>query len=125
MPDKLQSQCKKNIKTIIDNYITNSYDLKNISLGVIGSHSALDIMDGAKDEKLKTVCICQKGRELPYLKYKRLSDELMVVDKFSDILFKENQEKLLNLNTIMISHRSFAVYIGYDNIENNFHVPIF
>jgi 5-formaminoimidazole-4-carboxamide-1-(beta)-D-ribofuranosyl 5'-monophosphate synthetase len=125
MPDKLQSQYKKNIKTIIDNYITNSYDLKNISVGVIGSHSALDIMDGAKDEKLKTVCICQKGRELPYLKYKRLSDELMVVDKFSDILFKENQEKLLNLNTLMISHRSFAVYIGYDNIENNFHVPIF
>jgi 5-formaminoimidazole-4-carboxamide-1-(beta)-D-ribofuranosyl 5'-monophosphate synthetase len=125
MPDKLQSQCKKNIKTIIDNYITNSYDLKNISVGVIGSHSALDIMDGAKDEKLKTVCICQKGRELPYLKYKRLSDELMVVDKFSDILFKENQEKLLDLNTLMISHRSFAVYIGYDNIENNFHVPIF
>jgi 5-formaminoimidazole-4-carboxamide-1-(beta)-D-ribofuranosyl 5'-monophosphate synthetase len=125
MPDKLQSQCKKNIKTIIDNYIINSYDLKNISVGVIGSHSALDIMDGAKDEKLKTVCICQKGRELPYLKYKRLSDELMVVDKFSDILFKENQEKLLNLNTLMISHRSFAVYIGYDNIENNFHVPIF
>jgi 5-formaminoimidazole-4-carboxamide-1-(beta)-D-ribofuranosyl 5'-monophosphate synthetase len=125
MPDKLQSQYKKNIKTIIDNYITNSYDLKNISVGVIGSHSALDIMDGAKDEKLKTVCICQKGRELPYLKYKRLSDELMVVDKFSDILFKENQEKLLDLNTLMISHRSFAVYIGYDNIENNFHVPIF
>lgn len=125
MLDKLQSQGKENIKTIINNYITNSYDLKNISIGVIGSHSALDIMDGAKDEKLKTVCICQKGRELPYLKYKRLSDELIFVDKFSDILFKENQEKLLNLNTLMISHRSFAVYVGYDNIENNFHVPIF
>ena len=97
MLDKLQSQGKENIKTIIDNYITNSYDLKNVSIGVIGSHSALDIMDGAKDEKLKTVCICQKGRELPYLKYKRLSDELMIVDKFSDILFKENQEKLLTL----------------------------
>jgi len=50
---------------------------------------------------------------------------MMFVDKFSDILFKENQEKLLNLNTLMISHRSFAVYVGYDNIENNFHVPIF
>jgi 5-formaminoimidazole-4-carboxamide-1-(beta)-D-ribofuranosyl 5'-monophosphate synthetase len=125
MLDKLQSQGKENIKTIIDNYITNSYDLKNISVGVIGSHSALDIMDGAKDEKLKTVCICQKGRELPYLKFKRLSDELMVVDKFSDILFKENQEKLLSLYTIMIAHRSFAVYIGYDNIENNFYIPIF
>jgi 5-formaminoimidazole-4-carboxamide-1-(beta)-D-ribofuranosyl 5'-monophosphate synthetase len=125
MLDNLQSTSKENIKTIVDNYIKNSYDLNNISIGVIGSHSALDIMDGAKDEKLKTVCICQKGRELPYLKYRRLSDELIIVDKFSDILFKENQEKLLNLNTLMVSHRSFAVYLGYDNIENNFHVPIF
>jgi 5-formaminoimidazole-4-carboxamide-1-(beta)-D-ribofuranosyl 5'-monophosphate synthetase len=119
------SESKEKIKNIINNHIVKNYDLKNISIGVIGSHSALEIMDGAKDEKLKTVCICQKGRELPYLKYKRLSDELLIVEKFSDILFKENQEKLLNLNTIMISHRSFSVYLGYDNIENNFHVPIF
>ena len=116
---------EKKIKSIIDDHIENKYDLKNVSVGVIGSHSALEIMDGAKDENLKTVCICQKGRELPYLKYKRLCDELIIVDKFSDILFKENQDKLLNLNTLMISHRSFAVYLGYDNIENNFHVPVF
>ncbi len=120
----LQSKEKK-IKSIIDDHIENRYDLKNVSVGVIGSHSALEIMDGAKDENLKTVCICQKGRELPYLKYKRLCDELILVDKFSDILFKENQDKLLNLNTLMISHRSFAVYLGYDNIEDNFHVPVF
>ncbi len=107
------------------NQLVNKYDLKNVSVGVIGSHSALEIMDGAKDENLQTVCICQKGRELPYLKYRRLCDELMFVDKFSDILFKENQDKLLNLNTIMVSHRSFAVYLGYDNIENNFYVPVF
>jgi len=114
-----------NKKNIITKYITNKYDLKNVSVGVIGSHSALEIMDGAKDVNLKTVCICQKGRELPYTKYKRLCDELILVDKFSDILFKENQEKLLNLNTILVAHRSFAVYLGYDNIEKNFNVPIF
>jgi 5-formaminoimidazole-4-carboxamide-1-(beta)-D-ribofuranosyl 5'-monophosphate synthetase len=125
MLENSKSQGKEKIKTIIANNIKNRYDLNNISVGVLGSHSALEIMDGAKDERLKTVCICQKGRELPYLKYKRLSDELIIVDKFSDILFKENQEKLLNLNTLMVSHRSFAVYLGYDEIENNFHVPIF
>jgi 5-formaminoimidazole-4-carboxamide-1-(beta)-D-ribofuranosyl 5'-monophosphate synthetase len=125
MLENFKSQGKEKIQTIINNYIKNRYDLKNISVGVLGSHSALEIMDGAKDEHLKTVCICQKGRELPYQKYKRLSDELIIVDKFSDILFNENQEKLLNLNTLMVSHRSFAVYLGYDEIENNFHVPIF
>jgi 5-formaminoimidazole-4-carboxamide-1-(beta)-D-ribofuranosyl 5'-monophosphate synthetase len=125
MLENFKSQGKEKIQTIINNYIKNRYDLKNISVGVLGSHSALEIMDGAKDEHLKTVCICQKGRELPYQKYKRLSDELIIVDKFSDILFNENQEKLLNLNTLMVSHRSFAVYLGYDEIENNFRVPIF
>ncbi|HVD06966.1 MAG TPA: DUF1246 domain-containing protein, partial [Nitrososphaeraceae archaeon] len=70
------------------------YDVKNIHLAVIGSHSALEIMDGAKDERLRTVCICQKGRELPYLRFKRLADEIILVDKFSDLVFKENQDKL-------------------------------
>ncbi|HEY6535460.1 MAG TPA: formate--phosphoribosylaminoimidazolecarboxamide ligase family protein [Candidatus Nitrosocosmicus sp.] len=118
-------QNEKNIQTTIEDYIRNNYDLNDISIGVLGSHSALEIMDGAKDENMKTVCICQKGRELPYLKYRRLVDELIVLDKFSDILYKENQENLLNLNTIMVSHRSFAVYLGYDNIENGFYVPVF
>jgi len=126
MPDSPYLQRKEKTKrSEINDYVHNKYDLENISVGVIGSHSALEIMDGAKDENLKTVCICQKGRELPYIKFSRLSDEVIILDKFSDILFKENQEKLLNLNTIMISHRSFSVYLGYDNIENNFNVPIF
>jgi len=125
MPNRFNSQHKGNTESIINKRIEADYDLNDISVGVIGSHSALEIMDGAKEENLKTVCICQKGRELPYLKYRRLSDELMIVDRFSDILFKENQQKLLNLNTIMVPHRSFSVYIGYDNIENNLSLPIF
>src|SRR5919107_553515 len=125
MLNGFNSQSKGNIESTINNHIEGRYDLNDVSVGVIGSHSALEIMDGAKEENLKTVCICQKGREIPYLKYKRLSDELMIVDRFSDILFKENQEKLLSLNTIMVPHRSFSVYIGYDNIENNLNLPIF
>ncbi|MGA8083287.1 MAG: DUF1246 domain-containing protein, partial [Candidatus Nitrosopolaris sp.] len=74
--------------------IVNKYDLKNVTIGTIGSHSALEIMDGAKDEDIKTVCICQKGRELPYQRFKRLTDEIIILDKFSDILSQENQEKL-------------------------------
>ena len=77
------------IATIVD-----KYDPKNVTIGTIGSHSALEIMDGAKDEGLKTMCICQRGRELPYLRFKRLADEIILLDKFSDILNRENQEKL-------------------------------
>jgi 5-formaminoimidazole-4-carboxamide-1-(beta)-D-ribofuranosyl 5'-monophosphate synthetase len=105
--------------------IVGNYDLKNVTVGTIGSHSALEIMDGAKDENLKTICICQKGRELPYRRFKRLVDEIILLDKFSDILYPENQEKLRQSNTIMVAHRAFTAYLGYDNIENNLMVPVF
>lgn len=105
--------------------IINQYDLDNITIGTIGSHSALEIMDGAKDENMKTICICQKGRELPYLRFKRLTDEILLLDKFSDIINRENQDKLQQFNTIMITNRALTAYLGYDNIENNLMVPIF
>jgi 5-formaminoimidazole-4-carboxamide-1-(beta)-D-ribofuranosyl 5'-monophosphate synthetase len=108
------------IATIVDRY-----DPKNITIGTLGSHSALEIMDGAKDENMNTVCICQKGRDLPYRRFKRLADEVILLDKFSDIMNRENQEKLRELNVIMVAHRAFTAYLGYDNIENNLKVPIF
>ena len=104
--------------------IVGDYDLKNVTVGTIGSHSALEIMDGAKDENLKTICICQKGREQPYRRFKRLADEIILLDKFSDILYAENQEKLRQFNTIMVAHRAFTAYLGYDSIENDLKVPV-
>lgn len=105
--------------------ILAQYDTKKISVAAIGSHSALEVMDGAKDENLPTICICQKGRDLPYRRFKRLADEIMLVEKFSDVLNRENQERLRQQNAIMVAHRAFTAYLGYDNIENNLKVPVF
>jgi 5-formaminoimidazole-4-carboxamide-1-(beta)-D-ribofuranosyl 5'-monophosphate synthetase len=105
--------------------IVDKYDPENITIGTIGSHSALEIMDGAKDENLRTICVCQRGRELPYRRFRRLADEVILLDKFSDILYPENQEKLRQINTIMVAHRAFTAYLGYYNIENNLMVPVF
>jgi 5-formaminoimidazole-4-carboxamide-1-(beta)-D-ribofuranosyl 5'-monophosphate synthetase len=104
--------------------VMKNYDVQNVHLAVIGSHSALEIMDGAKDEGLKTVCICQKGRELPYLRFKRLVDEIILLDKFSDLLFKENQDKLREINSIIVPHRAFTAYVGYNSIESELRLPI-
>ena len=43
------------MQKIVKNY-------SDIRIGVLGSHSALEVMDGAKDENLNTVVFCQKGR---------------------------------------------------------------
>jgi 5-formaminoimidazole-4-carboxamide-1-(beta)-D-ribofuranosyl 5'-monophosphate synthetase len=108
------------MSTVIDRY-----DLNNITIGTIGSHSALEIMDGAKDEHLKTICICQKGRELPYQRFKRLADEIILLGKFSEILNNENQERLRQSNTVLVAQRAFTAYLGFDSIENDLRIPIF
>jgi 5-formaminoimidazole-4-carboxamide-1-(beta)-D-ribofuranosyl 5'-monophosphate synthetase len=105
--------------------ILGNYDMKNISVTVLGSHSALEIMDGAKDEDMRTICFCQKGRETPYLRFKRLADEVIILDKFSDLANKENQEKMLEMNSVLIPHRALTAYVGYDIIENVLMIPIF
>ena len=105
--------------------VRDEYDWNDIHIGVLGSHSALDVLDGAKDEGFKTVVICQRGREKPYLRFKRLCDEVIVLDKFRDMVKEDVQERLRELNTIFVPNRSFSVYVGYDNIENRFRIPIY
>ncbi len=105
------------------NEIIKGYN--DITVTVLGSHSALEIMDGAKDEGLKTLVICQRGREKPYQRFKRLVDDMIILDKFSDILKPEIQMLLRSKNSIIIPHRSFVVYLGYDAIENILNIPIF
>ncbi len=95
-----------------------------VSIGVLGSHSALDVLDGAKDEGFKTVVVCQRGREKPYLMFP-VADEVLVLDRFVDMIRDDVVNRLREFNTIFVPNRSFAVYVGYDNIENRFPIPIF
>ncbi|MFH1564438.1 MAG: DUF1297 domain-containing protein [bacterium] len=114
------------IKDIIKNY-----DANNITIGVLGGHSALDVCNGAKKLGFKTLVVCQKGREKTYDKYyktrngKGCVDETIILDKFSDITKKEVQNKLIKKNTIFIHNRYFWVYFDFKKIENDFLVPIY
>ncbi|MDI3475293.1 MAG: 5-formaminoimidazole-4-carboxamide-(beta)-D-ribofuranosyl 5-monophosphate synthetase [Thermococcaceae archaeon] len=49
--------------------VLEGYEKDKIKVGVIGSHSALDIADGAKAEGFKTVVVAQKGRHRTYAEY--------------------------------------------------------
>jgi len=105
--------------------ILSDYNPKEVKIGVLGSHSALEMGHGAKQEGFEVVVVCQKGREKTYTKhYRNLFDHVLLLDKFSDLIKEENQAKLRQLNTIFVPNRSFSVYIGYDNIEQKFAVPL-
>jgi len=103
--------------------ITNNYT--GLRIGVLGSHSALEIMDGAKDEGLETIVFCQKGRETPYQRFGRIADEIIILKKFNEMSAAKNQKMLRDTNTIIVPHRSLTAYLGYKIIENTLKVPIF
>jgi len=104
--------------------VAESYDRTRI--GVLGSHSALEIMDGAKDEGFETTVYCQKGRDSPYRRLGgRIADEIIVLDRFSDMASEEQQRRMRDAGTIIVPHRSLTAYLGYGTIENDMAVPIF
>jgi len=112
--------------------LVESYDHDKITVGVLGGHSALDVCRGAKKYGFKTLAVCQKGREKTYTNYykSRLDgrgciDETIVLDKFSDITKENIQKELIKRNTIFIHNRYFWVYFDFNDIENNFGVPIY
>ncbi|MCD6248528.1 MAG: formate--phosphoribosylaminoimidazolecarboxamide ligase family protein [Hadesarchaea archaeon] len=116
--------------------IVRGYEPEKIKVGVIASHSALDTCDGAVEEGFRTLAVCQKGREAPYVKYfkavrdeggnllRGCVDEAMVLDKFSDVLREEVQEKLRSENVLFVPNRSFSSYCDVGKIEDEFVVPL-
>ncbi|MEM3060009.1 MAG: DUF1297 domain-containing protein [Candidatus Anstonellales archaeon] len=105
------------------------------TIGVIGSHSALEVCDGAKEEKIRNIVLCKRGREKTYAKYYLARkeggrevgcvDEVMIFEEWSDIAKKETVAELVKRQCIFVPNRSFSVYVGYENIEEKFRVPIF
>ncbi|MCQ8904924.1 MAG: formate--phosphoribosylaminoimidazolecarboxamide ligase [Methanothermobacter sp.] len=104
--------------------ILEGYSREDITVATLGSHTSLHILNGAKREGFRTAVVCEKGREVPYQRF-RVADEFIMVDKFSDIVNDDVQDKLRSMNSIIVPHGSFVAYAGLDHIENDFYVPMF
>ena len=115
--------------------IVKGYDADAVKVAAVASHSALDTFDGAKEEGLHTIAVCQRGRHMTYDKYFKRKDiggrsigcvdETWIFDSFKEILREGNQEKLRRENVIFIPNRSFTSYCSLDDIEDSFYVPMF
>jgi len=118
---------RKKIQKLVD-----SYDKDEITIGVLGGHSGLDVCRGAKKHGFRTMAVCQKGREKTYTKYYKTRedgrgciDQTIVLDRFADITKPKTLDELRDKNTIFIHNRYFWVYYDFKDIENNFMIPIF
>jgi 5-formaminoimidazole-4-carboxamide-1-(beta)-D-ribofuranosyl 5'-monophosphate synthetase len=113
-----------------------SYVPDNVKIGVLGSHSALDVCDGAIDEGFRSLAVCQEGRDRTYSTYfkahrdmdgqvtKGLVDEVVLLKRFRDIMNQEVQHRLMKENVLFVPNRSFTSYCGMDAVENDFEVPL-
>jgi len=112
------------------------YDRSRIKVGVLGSHSALDVCDGALDEGFRTFVICQRGREKTYTRYFRtvrdargevrrgVVDEFVVLPRFKEMLSPDFMEMMVRESVLFVPNRSFVSYCGIDAVEDEFEVPM-
>ncbi|MCS7129985.1 MAG: formate--phosphoribosylaminoimidazolecarboxamide ligase [Archaeoglobaceae archaeon] len=101
--------------------VLKGYDHEKIKIATLGSHSALNILRGAKDEGFETICICRKGESAVYRNF-GVANRIIEVEKFEELLRDDIQDFLRRENAILIPHGSFNAYIGkLDALE----VPIF
>ncbi|MBI4415921.1 MAG: formate--phosphoribosylaminoimidazolecarboxamide ligase family protein [Euryarchaeota archaeon] len=117
--------------------VLEDYDLDDVRIAAVGSHSALDVCDGAVEEGFRTLVVCERGREAPYARYfkatrtkdgkvsKGVVDEAIVLDKFAHVTYEKTLRLLRERNAIFVPNRSLASYCGVDAIEHDFLVPLF
>lgn len=87
------------------------------SVATLGSHCALQVLKGAKDEGLKTILICEKKREKLYRRF-RFIDEIVLVDSFLEILENKCSSILFQNNAILVPHGTLISQMSPEQIES-------
>ncbi len=108
-----------------------------LTVAAVGSHSALDIADGAATEGFPTLVLAQAGRERTYAQYFRTVrgpdgarrrgcvDEVWTYPAFAQLAAPAEQEKLRRRAAILVPNRAFSSYVPLDVVEDQFRVPVF
>jgi len=94
-----------------------------VSVATLGSHCALQLLKGAKDEGLETLLICEKKRENLYKRFKFI-DKIILVDSFLEVLEQKCESILQKNNSILIPHGTLIAQMSSEQIES-IKTPIF
>ena len=94
---------------------------KGYKIATLGSHSALQILKGARDEGFGTICVATSDRVSLYKRFKFI-DKIYEISSFAD--FTKIEEKLIREKAIIIPHGSFVAYLGVEK-NKKMKVPYF
>ncbi|HYC07630.1 MAG TPA: DUF1246 domain-containing protein, partial [Candidatus Binatia bacterium] len=105
-------------------------------IATVGSHSALDIADGAAAEGFRTLVIAQAGRERTYAQYFRARrdasgrllrgcvDEVWTLANFREIAGASIRGRLHERSALLVPNRALSSYVPLEAIEEELDVPI-
>ncbi len=105
-------------------------------VGTVGSHSAIDIADGAATEGLPNLVLAQAGRDATYAQYFRTTrdhvggrrrgcvDDVWTFPRFADIAAPPVQERLRGHGVLLVPNRALSSYLPLATIEEELRVPI-
>jgi 5-formaminoimidazole-4-carboxamide-1-(beta)-D-ribofuranosyl 5'-monophosphate synthetase len=105
-------------------------------VGTVGSHSAIDIADGAVTEGLSSLVLAEAGRDATYARYFRTVrapdgtrtrgcvDAVWTFSKFAEVAAPATQERLRSAGVVLVPNRAFSSYLPLSTIEDDFRVPI-
>src|SRR3989337_2781344 len=85
--------------------------LNAVKIATLGSHSALQILKGARDEGFKTICIATPDRIPLYSRFNFI-DKIIGIPSFSN--FPKIENILIAQEAIIIPHGSFVAYLGLE-----------
>lgn len=90
--------------------------IKDYTIVTLGSHSALQILKGAKDEGFRTAVVATPDRFTLYNSYNNFIDEILEIDSWKN--FPKLEKELVKRNAIIIPHGSFVAYLGMEQNKN-------
>jgi 5-formaminoimidazole-4-carboxamide-1-(beta)-D-ribofuranosyl 5'-monophosphate synthetase len=107
-----------------------------VTVGTVGSHSAIDVADGAVTEGFTSVVLAQEGRDSTYARYFRTIrdakgnrtrgcvDEVWTYPKFADMATPAAQSRMRERRLLLVPNRAFSSYVPLASIEDDFRVPV-
>ena len=104
-------------------------------VAAVGSHSALDIADGAATEGFRTLVLAAAGRDATYGRYFRRRatpvgpgrgcvDDVWTFEKFAAVADAGVQERLRAAGALLVPNRALSSYVPLAAIEETLRVPI-
>jgi len=87
---------------------------KEYAIATLGSHSALQILRGGKDEGFRTIAVCKKDQCFIYRHFS-VADRIIELSSYDEL--NKAEEKLLEENAILVPHASLVAYLKQETIE--------